>query len=168
MTWSSCDQFSRLFDTSDSFKGKVNMFRLANGFLCALALALFLTACTKGPKVDENTNAVQANRSEQAAKQAPHLQPTLKGDVERASLAISRARDALKLNKWQEASAQLQAANKEVKTALSRNPRIREEFEALSSAIDRTIATLDRHGKEAESQLTELQTRIFAIKVQAS
>jgi uncharacterized phage infection (PIP) family protein YhgE len=144
------------------------MFRLATGFLCSLILALLLTACTKGPKIDENTNAVQANRSEQGAMQAPHLQPTLKGDVERASLAISRARDALKLNKWQEASAQLQAANKEVKTALSRNPRVREEFEALSSAIDQTIATLDRHGKEAESQLTELQTRIFAIKVQTS
>ena len=100
--------------------------------------------------------------------QAPQLQPTLKGDVERASLAISRARDAAKLDKWQEASAQLQAANKEVKAALARNPRFREDFEELSSAIDRTISALDRHGKEAESQLTEVQTRIFAIKVKTS
>ncbi len=144
------------------------MFRLATEFLCALVLALLLTACAKGPKIDENTNAVQANRSEKAAIQAPHLQPTLKGDVERASLAILSARDAAKLNKWQEASAQLQAANKEVKSALSRNPREREDFEELSSAIDRTIATLERHGTEAESQLTELQTRIFAIKVKTS
>lgn len=144
------------------------MFRFATGFLHALVLALLLTACAKGPKTEENTNAVQANRSDQAATQAPHLQPTLKGDIERAALAISRARDAFKLNKWQDASAQLQVANKEVKVALTRNNRFREDFEELSSAIDRTISTLDRHGKEAESQLTELQTRIFALKVKTS
>jgi soluble cytochrome b562 len=143
------------------------MFRFAAGFLCALAL--LLTACAKGPKAGEkNTNAVQANRTEPAAIQAPHMQPTVKGDVERAALAISRARDAAKLDKWQEASAQLQAASKEVKTALTRNSRFREDFDELSSALDRTISTLDRHGKEAESQLTELQTRIFAIKVKTS
>ena len=144
------------------------MFRFATGFLCVMVLALLLAACAKGPKTDENTNAVQGNRSQQAAPQAPHLQPTLNGDVERAALAISRARDAAKSNKWQEASAQLQTANKEVKTAVSRNSRFREEFEDLSSAIDRTISALDRHGKEAESQLTELQTRISALKVKTS
>ena len=144
------------------------MFRFATGFLYALVLALLLTACAKAPKTDENAKAVQANRAAQAAMQAPHLQPTLSGDVERAALAISRARDAFKLNKWQDASAQLQVANKEVKVALTRNNRFREDFEELSSAIDRTISTLDGHGKEAESQLTDLQTRIFALKVKTS
>ena len=141
------------------------MLRVITGFL--LALLLLQIAC-KGTKLEENRNAALANRSQEAASQAPHLQPTTRGDVERASLEISNAKDALKANKWQEASAHLQNANKEVKAAIDRDSRFGADFQELSSAIDRTIATLDRRDKAAESQLNELQTRIMALKVKTT
>jgi len=142
------------------------MLRMTLGFL--LALFLLQSACTKDAKVEENKNAAQSNRSQEAASQAPHLQPTTRGDVERASLEISNAKDALKANQWQEASAHLQNANKEVKAAIGRGSQFGGDFQELSSAIDRTIPTLDRHDKAAESQLNELQTRILALKVKTT
>jgi hypothetical protein len=94
-----------------------------------------------------------------------HLQQNLRGDIERISLAISMARDASKLNKREEAVSLLQGAKKDVDVALGRKPRLSDEFEALKAAIDRTIPALENRGKEAEARLTELQTRIGAIKV---
>jgi hypothetical protein len=41
---------------------------------------------------------------------------------------------------------------------------MREEFEALKSAIDRTIGALERRDNAVDSQLAELQVRIGAIK----
>jgi prefoldin subunit 5 len=142
------------------------MLRVSFGSL--LALFLLQTACTKAAKVEENKNAAQTSRSQEAASQAPHLQPTTRGDVERAALEISNAKDALKTNQWQEASAHLQNANKEVKVAIGRGSQFSGDFQELSSAIDRAIATLDRHDKAAESQLNELQTRIMALKVKTT
>ena len=151
---------------TNMFTVKLAMFKRAHVFLFALALALFAAGCPKQPAVDEhtarNTNAANANQPDLAA---PHLQPTLKGDIERISLAISMARDAAKQNKWQDAVSLLQGAKKEVDTALSRKPRLSDEFEALKAAIDRTIPALENRGKEAEARLVELQTRIGAIKV---
>ena len=142
------------------------MFKPAFGLFTALLL--LQVACAKGEKVEENKNAAQANRSQEAASQAPHLQPTTRGDVERAALEISNAKDALKANQWQEASAHLENANKEVKAAIGRGSQFEGDFKELSSAIDRTISTLDRHDKAAESQLNELQTRILALKVKTT
>lgn len=151
------------------FNDKLAMFKWAPGFLFALALALFATSCAKGPAVDEhtdkNTNAGKANQPDQTSAAPTYLQPTLKGDIERISLAISMARDAAKINKWQDVVSLLQGARKEVDTALSRKPRLSDELEALKSAIDRTIPALENRGKEAEDRLAELQTRIGAIKV---
>jgi chromosome segregation ATPase len=145
------------------------MFRFASEFLFVFSLSLFAAGCAKAPRVDETTNAQRANQPNQQANLNaalnPHLLPTLKGDIERASLAITMARDAAKINKWQDAVAHLQAANKEVESALDRKPRTREEFEALKSAIDRTITTVQSRGKDADFQLVDLQTRIGAIKV---
>jgi HAMP domain-containing protein len=88
----------------------------------------------------------------------------LKGDIERISLYVSTARDAANNSNWLDAISQLQNANKDVDTALGRKLRMREEFEALKAAIDRTIDSLERRDKSADSQLAELQVRIGAIK----
>jgi hypothetical protein len=141
------------------------MFRFATTLSLALTAALLTGACTKGPKTGDDSNTNQANRAAQTAATVPLLQPTLKGDIERISLFISTAREDARNNKWQEAAAQLQGANKEVETALGRKLRLREEFEALRAAIDRTIGAVERRDKEADSQLAELQVRIGAIKV---
>jgi chaperonin cofactor prefoldin len=75
------------------------------------------------------------------------------------------AREAAKQNNPQEAVLLLRNAKKEVDSALSRKPRLSDEFAALKEAIDRAINAVESREREAETQLTELQTRIGAIKV---
>lgn len=140
------------------------MFKFAMTLTLALAAALFTAACTKGAKIEGNTNASQANRPGQSAATSPLLQPTLKGDIERISLGLSMVRESFKNNKLQDAVGQLRGANKEVDAALERKPRLREEFEALKIAIDRAIGAVERGDKGADAQLAELQLRIGAIK----
>jgi hypothetical protein len=158
-----------MISMSNTLNVRFNMFRWVLGFLFVLTLALFATCRAKGPAVGEhtanNTNAGNANQQDQSAAATLHLQPTLRGDIERISLAISMARDAAKQNKAQEAISLLQGAKKDVDVALSRKPRLSDELEALKSAIDRAIPAVEGRGKEAEIRLTELQTRIGAIKV---
>ena len=139
------------------------MFRFVPGFVFGVTLALLAGGCAKGPPA-ENKNA-HSNQSEQTVAANPHLQPTIKGDVERTSLLIAMARDSAKTNHWPDAVAHLQAARKEVETALGRNPNTRVEFEELRSAIDRTIPMLENRSENADAKLAELQTRIAAIKV---
>src|SRR5882724_4091006 len=154
---------------SNRFNVGFKMFKWVPGFLLVLTVALFATCCAKGPAVDEHTdknaNAGKANQQDQSATPTPVLQQTLKGDIERASLDISMARDAANLNKSQEAVSLLQRARKEVDAALERKPRLGDELEALKSAIDRAIPAVQNRGNEAEARLAELQTRIAAIKV---
>lgn len=154
---------------SNGFNVKSTTFRWVTGFFFVLTLALFSAGCSKGPAAneyaDKNTNAGNANQQDQSAAAMPYKQPTLRGDIERTSLAISKARDAVKLEKWQDAVSHLQGARKEVEAALSRQPRLRDELEALKSAIDRAIPAVEGQGKEAEARVAELQTRIGAIKV---
>jgi len=132
--------------------------------VCLLCLSLFHLGCSKGPKVDGTANAPNSNQHEAALP--VHRQQNLWGDIERTSLAISNAREAQRLGKWDEAIKQLQTADKEIDTALGRKLRIREEWEALKAAISRTIVTLQNRGKDADSQLADVQTRIAAIKMQ--
>jgi hypothetical protein len=154
---------------SNTFNVGFNMFRWVLGFLFVLTVALFATCCAKGPAVDEHTdknaNAGKANPQDQSATATPVLQQTLKGDIERASLDISMARDAAKLNRSQEAVSLLQRARKEVDSALDRKPRLRDELEAMKAAIDRAIPAVQNRGNEADARLAELQTRIAAIKM---
>jgi len=153
---------------SKTFNVGFNMFRWVPGFLLVLTVALFATCCAKGPAVDDtdkNANAGKANQQDQSATAAPVLQQSLKGDIERASLDISMARDAANQNKSQEAVSLLQRARKEIDSALNRKPRLGDELEALKAAIDRAIPAVQNRGNEAEARLAELQTRIAAIKV---
>jgi hypothetical protein len=140
------------------------MFKFAMTLSLALTAALLTGACTKGAKTENNTNTSQANQPAQSPTSLL-VQPTLKGDIERISLFISTAKEDARNNKWQEAVAQLQGAKTEVDSALTGKLRLREEFEALKSAIDRTIGAIERRDKDADSQLAELQVRIGAIKV---
>ncbi len=144
------------------------MLRWACAFIFVFTFALLATGCRKQPAVEHtgnNTNAGNANQQGQPAALAPYALPTLKGDIERASLAISSAQDAVKLNKWQDAVALLQSAEKNVDEALTRKSRLREEFEALKAAIERTIPLVENREKESDGRLVELGTRIGAIKV---
>jgi hypothetical protein len=145
------------------------MFRLVGGFVFVLTLALLLESCAKQAGVDQRAdkNANAGTAQDQAAAATPYLQPTLRGDIERASVAISMARDAAKLKKSQDAVSLLQSAEKDVDQALNRKPRLREEFVGLKAAIERAIAALENREKDADASMDELQTRIGAIKVSA-
>jgi hypothetical protein len=145
------------------------MFRLVCGFAFVLTLALLLESCAKQAGVDQQAgkNANGGNAQDQAAA-APYLQPTLRGDIERASLAISMARDAMKLQKSQDAVSLLRGAEKDVDQALNRKPMLREEFVALKAAIERAITAIENREKDADASMDELQTRIGAIKVNTS
>ena len=151
-------------------QGRVQSFKWVSGLLLFLTLAVFSEGCSKGPagneRADKNTNSRNANQQDQAAAAQPLLQQTIKGDIERTSLAIWTAREAVKANQWQDASAQLQNARKGVEAALARQPSLRDDFEALKAAIDRAIAAVESRGKDAEGRVTELQTRIGTLKVQ--
>lgn len=140
------------------------MFKFAMTMSVVLLATLFAGACATGPKGEDNANGGHANPPGQSGPTALLVQPTLKGDIERISLGISMARESLKNNKFQEAVGQLQGANKEVDVALGRKLRLREEFEGLKTAIDRAIGAIDRHEKDADSQLAELELRIGSIK----
>jgi hypothetical protein len=138
--------------------------------LLFLLLCSLFGACSKAPAGNErasNANTGNANQQDQSSLM-PHVRQSLGGDIERISLSISTARDAIKRDNWQEAVPHLQSARKDVETALSREPRLRGEFEALRSAIDRAIPAVEAREKEAESRVTELQTRIAAIKVNSN
>jgi len=160
-----------MMQISNAFNVTPTKLKWVPRFLFVLILAFFSANCSKEPAAKEhantNTNAgnTNANQQDQSATAPLHLQKTLRGDIERTSLDISMARDAIKLNNWQDAVVQLQAARKEVEAALGRQPRLRDELEALKAAIDRAITAVEGRGKEAESRVEELQTRIGAIKV---
>lgn len=138
------------------------------GLSCILLLMVLATACSKNSANNQSPDTgsqANSNQKDQNAQGQPYTQPNIKGDIERISLAISMARDSAKLNKWQEAASQLRGAKGEIDTALSRKPRLQDELEALKVAIDRTIPLVENGAKEADGKLTELQTRIGAIKM---
>jgi len=150
-------------------RARLNLFNLAQILL--IALALLVAGCSKSPaaneRADNNANTGNANQTEASAPQPPLFQPNLTGDVERTSYAVSSARDAVKQKKWQEALLYLNNARREVDSALSRQPRLKDEFEALRSSIDRAVSAVEGRGKEAEARIAELETRLGAIKLQS-
>jgi hypothetical protein len=129
----------------------------------------FATACTKetasNQASDKGSTSANSNQPAQSAEAAPYAQANIKGDIERISLAISVARDSARSNKWQEAASQLRGAKREVDAALGRKPRLQDEFEALKVAIDRAIPLVENGAKEADAKISDLQTRIGAIKI---
>lgn len=151
---------------SNALKMKFKMLGCVGSF-ALLMVSLFLGGCSKTPatneRADKSSAAGNANKDQSALM--PHLQQNLSGDIERISLAISLARDAVKQDNWPEAVPHLQTARKEVDAALERQPRLRSEFEALRAAIDRAIPAVEGREKEAQTRIADLQARIGAIKV---
>ena len=155
-----------MIQISIGLRARLNWFNPA----AVLLLALLSAGCSKSPaaneSADKNANTGNANQSEAQAPQPPLLQQTITGDVERTTYAISTARDAVKQKKWQEALLYLNNARREVDAALSRQPRLKEEFEALKSSIDRAVSAVEGRGKEAETRIAEVETRLGVIKLQ--
>jgi len=150
------------------FKTRQKSFQRILGLTCILFLIVFKTGCAKQSASNQApqsaSTSANANQGEQSAAKPIYAQENLKGDIERISLALSMARDSATQNKWQEAASTLRGAKSQIDTALSRKPRLQEEFEALKVAIDRTVPLVENGAKEADAKIAELQTRIIAIK----
>jgi predicted XRE-type DNA-binding protein len=140
------------------------------------ALLVIATSCAKGPKEEGGVGGstiANANQQEVLAK-TPHLSSMVRGDIERIGMAVQSARDSLQQNKWVEVVSYLQGANREVTAALADTPEkkktavVRQNLEELKVAIERTIKTAELRNTEAQSQVNELQTRVNALKVNAS
>jgi hypothetical protein len=123
--------------------------------------------CAKSPPADSssqaNMNAANANVPDLSS--TPLYAKTIRGDVERAGLAIMMAHDLVKQEQWGDAVVQLRAAQTQIDDILGQKPRLREQYEELRSALGRTIQSADNRSKDIEAQFTELQTRIGALKV---
>ena len=151
----------------------VNSRRLAV-VLIVTALILVSASCAKTPdETKTNPSLANANQQEVLAK-TPHLSSLVRGDIERIGLAVQTAREAFQANRWPEVVSQLQGANKELTAALADTPEkkktavVRQYLEELKPALERTIATAENRSKDTEAQISELQTRVNALKVYAN
>jgi len=140
-----------------------------------LAVALGLASaggCAKAPEEDRsapaqsNKNAGQANPQDLTA--TPLYTKTIRGNVERAGLAVEMARAFVKQQQWNEAVAQLRTAQTQIDEALGHKPRLKEQFEELKAALGKAIQTAEHQSNDVEAQLNDLQTRVNGLKVSTS
>ena len=141
--------------------------------LAALAI-ISAIGCAK-PAAEEgaasaqsNRNAAQTNANVHDLTPTPLYTSTLRGDVERAGLAITMAHDFVKQQKWPDAVAQLHAAQSHIEKALEKQPRLKDDFEAARTALLRTITTVEGRGSDIEARFGEIQTRINGLKAYTS
>lgn len=137
--------------------------------IVVLASVVAACGCAKSPAGEGSAPAAQANKnagqtSAQDLTATPLYAKNVRGDVERAGLAIGTARDLVKQDQWNEAVVQLRAAQTQINEALGRKPKMKEQFEELRSALGRAIQTAENRSKDLEAQFTELQTRVNALK----
>lgn len=124
--------------------------------------------CAKAPPDDggsssqANKNAANTNAHDLSG--TPLYAKTIRGDIERAGLAISMAHDLVKQEKWNDAVIQLRAAQTQIEDALGKKPRLKEQYEDMRSALGRTIQSAENRRKDIEAEFTELQTRVGALK----
>jgi hypothetical protein len=135
--------------------------------LCVLVLGLVWSGgCVKSGPAEESTNSAAAAKNQDQQATNPILAKTLRGDLERASLALEQASDALKQGNWEEAAAQVKAAQAHAAKALERKPRLTDEWQFLKDDIDRAIPMLDNRSPEASKILDQCRQRARGLKVQ--
>lgn len=117
------------------------------------------------PSAQANRNAAQTNANVHDLASTPLYASTLRGDVERAGLAVEMAHDFVKQQKWPDAVAQLHAAQSHIEKALEKKPRLKDDFEAARTALLKTITTVEGRGSDIEARFTETRNRINALKV---
>lgn len=139
------------------------------------ALAIFSAiGCAKPPSGEgspsgqSTRNAAQTNANVQDLAATPLYTSNIRGDVERAGLAVMMAHDFVKQQNWSDGVAQLRAAQSHIEKALGKKPRLKDDFEAARTALLRTITTVEGRGSDIEASFTEIQTRINALKAYTS
>ena len=146
--------------------------------LVVLLFAVLATAstsgCTKAPAPEgsasapSNSNARGTNSNAADLASTPLYAQTIRGDVERAGLAVMMAHDFVKQQKWGDAVTRLQNAQTQIENALTKKPRLKDDFEAARASLVRTIKATENREEDIEAQFTEIQTRINALKAYTS
>src|SRR5262249_15894467 len=138
-------------------------------WVSALIAGLLLagSACTKGtPPTDATSNSTASNNSG-ASGLAILNEQSLKGDTERASLALFTARQAIGDSKWNDAATQIRLAQGEINKALARKPNL-QEWEDLRSSLDPPLTAVEARGKDALARIQYCEQVVGAIKVKSA
>ncbi|MEN3333801.1 MAG: hypothetical protein V7641_3166 [Blastocatellia bacterium] len=148
------------------------MNRMTRALVIAIILSsLSFAACHKGGSEIKQVTPEQAKKNAELEKTAPHLAPTLRGDVERLGLAVEGAMDSYRQHKWGDVAAYLNTAKQETEKALTNTTEkrkfnvTREGLDEMKAALDRTLQAVENRSPEVEGQLRELETRVGALKV---
>src|SRR5947199_418106 len=88
--------------------GEHEMTRMTRALVIAIILSSTLfAACHKGGSDVKKGSPEEAKKNAELEKIAPHMAPTIYGDVERINLAVSGAMEAYRQHKWSDVVAQL-------------------------------------------------------------
>ncbi|HMG34781.1 MAG TPA: hypothetical protein VKM94_12665 [Blastocatellia bacterium] len=128
----------------------------------------FAVACTKGaPPADQSAGADKTTNSNASPGLAVLNEESLKGDTERASLALYSARQSVLDSKWNDAAAQLQQAQGEANRALARKPKLQPEWEDLRGALDRALTAVQARDKDSLERIKYAEAVLGGIKVKS-
>lgn len=130
------------------------------------------TACRKGPQQEEGSTNANIKKAEQAAAAAgnPYFQQGPRGDIERAGVSVMSAQMAAQQNNYEQVATELKKGLKEIDAAIVKAKELKHAFmqsslEETKAAMERTISTAQQQKSETAAQVSELQTRIGALKV---
>ena len=147
------------------------MKRMNRRVVIAIILSsLIFAACHKGGSEVKPGSPEEARKNAELEKTAPHLAPTVVGDVERINLAVSGAMDAYRQHKWADVVVHLNTARQETDKGLTDTPEkkkntlMRDTLADMKAALDRTIQAAENRSPEVEAQLRDLQTRAIVLK----
>jgi ABC-type transporter Mla subunit MlaD len=130
-------------------------------------IASLLAACGQGSEGDGNSNAGSDNPL------YPITRQSIRGDIERASVAVAMATNSSKEKKWAEALTGLEGARKDVDLALTQraaNDRLqslRPMLEELKASLAQAIEAVENRRPDAEGLITQLQVQVNSIRAQA-
>jgi len=137
--------------------------------LTALITGIMLLAigCTRGAPSDQSGSAqksagAQANSNEQPISILKAK--TVEGDLERATWAITGARQDLRENNWDAAAGLLRSASASIGEAIAKKPRTYSDYEDFKAAIDRALHAVETHAKDADSQVAQLEVFARSVK----
>lgn len=126
--------------------------------------------CARGR--DDSTAAGNSNSSKNANAQEPLLGPlvmnTARGDLERAGVAITGARQYIRENNWDAAASLLKSASNSIGEAVTKKTRASSDFQELRAAIEKAIRSVQNHGSDSDNQIAQLEAWIRALKVHDS
>lgn len=133
-----------------------------------ISTILFTFGCLRGTPSQDSSGGTDAKSNANRRVDTPLTEKTIRGDVERAAMAITGARQNLRENNWDGAASLLRSASNSIGEALTKKSVLSPDFQDLKAELDRTIKTVEAHNNDAEKQIARLETWIRALKANVS